>query len=178
MSNIGRPKIYGSDKEREAARKERNSAYQREYLRVRRERYQNDAEYRKRVTERERDAYRGRRPDFKPKGFGSKAGSASRFASAYRVTKGKRVVEMDALSVPQMAEFVGVIPKVLNGWIVEGKFPRPPLNDESGLRVFPVDLANQYASLLKSGLKGRAAFRNTDKDLILELHAAGSRFRG
>jgi len=177
MSKLGRPTIYTTPEEREAARKDRNAAYQREYLAVRKARYANDPEYRKRVVDRERASYRDTNTGFKPKGFGNKAGQAKKFAVSYQVRKGKRIVSLQSLSVPQMAEFIGVIPKVLNGWIVEGKFPRPPLSDESGLRLFPVELADRYAAILKAGLKGRAAFRSTDKSLILDLHAEASRFK-
>jgi hypothetical protein len=171
-ANIGRPRIYKTPEESAKAKKEQDKIHQKRYQEVRRERYRSDPAYRKSVVERERERYKATRPDYEEKGFGTRAGRAGDFAAPRMVKQGKLLGSMECLSIPQMAEFIGVVPKVLNGWITSGKFPRPRHSDENGLRIFTVGEANKLASVLKAGLEGRRAFRTTDTALIMKLHGA------
>jgi len=170
----GRPRVYKTDKERDAARRLRDAQYQKEYLAVRRKRYQEDPEYRKCVIERERRSYRKRNPESPSRRFGANAGKANSFASTYRV-KGSRTA-VRALTITQMAEFLGVTSKVLNNWISCNRFPRPSMQgDPEPIRLFSVPLANELAKLMADGLKHRFSFRETDTDLIVKLHATKNR---
>jgi predicted DNA-binding transcriptional regulator AlpA len=155
---IGRPRKYSS--KAEAARA--NADYQKRYLEVRKKRYHSDPEYRQKLIQRDRDRYRDQNPDFQPKGFGDNAGRAASFANT----------NSRYLTVDEMAEFIGVVPKVMAGWIAENKFPRPPckIPGESAQAAYTVSQANALASIMKSKLAGRAAFRGTDTELIAQLH--------
>lgn len=169
----GRPPVYRTEEERRKAKKAQDAAYQKKYLEKRRQRYAEDPEYRRKQLERSRAHYRGSAPQpYQPKGFGFNAGRAVEFGSERRVKKNVRYTTMTALSIPQMAEFIGVVGKVLSKWIISGKFPRPEYIDESGVRVFTVDQANRLATVLRNHLNHRSAFRATDKQTVAALHSA------
>lgn len=156
--SIGRPRKYKTKKEA----REASLAYQKDYLKVRRERYKNDPNYRETLIQRDRDRYRAINPDFCPKGFGSKSGKAAKFAAT----------DSRYLTVDEMAVFIGVVPKVMAGWIAENKFPRPnkSLPGNPAQRAYTVGQANDLSEIMKKGLAGRAAFRATDTEVITQLH--------
>lgn len=162
----GRPPIYATEEERIKARRDKARVYQKAYLDVRRKRYRQDASHRTALVLRSREMYHSG-TSYTPKGFGENRGKARSFGSPRKVD-GRNLM---SLSIPQMAAFIGVVSKVLSGWIMQGKFPRPKLTDESGVRVFTVKQADMLASVMFRGLKGRAAFRATDKDVIMLLHS-------
>ncbi len=154
----GRPRTYKTKKEAAAAA----VSYQKDYLKVRKKRYHEDAAYRQKLIERDRANYREANPDFQPKDFGSKAGRAAKASKTFP----------GFLTIGEMAEFVGVVPKVLSGWIQNGKFPRPAKTPKGSIqRVYTIAQADALALVMKNGLKGRAAFRATDTDIIMRLAA-------
>ena len=63
-NKIGRPEKYSSNSEREKIQSEKNKEYQKEYLKVRRKRYEEDASYRESIILREREAYIKNNPNF------------------------------------------------------------------------------------------------------------------
>jgi hypothetical protein len=155
MTDKGRPKKYASKEEADKAAKD----YQKKYLEVRRKRYKEDSEYRKKSIDRDREYYRNSTKGFVPKNFGAMAGSASKFT-------------IDGfLNITQMALFLGIRQKVLLQWIESGRFPTAG-SDGCGSPVYTVEIANKLAFILKDGLYNRGAFRSTDLDVIRELKKA------
>lgn len=170
QSGPGRPRKYATQEEADEARRKRNREYQKEYLKVRRERYENDAEYRRKCIKRSRKSYRDSTGDFKAKGFGKHAGDAASFTVSRAMKVGSTTRTKKVLTIDKMAEVIGIVPKVLSGWIEASKFPRPTHTTVEGQRVFTVKEANALSSVLKTGLAGRSAFRATDKLVIIQLH--------
>lgn len=165
----GRPRKYATDEEAAEARRKKNRKYQKRYLKKRKERYENDPEYRRKCIRRSRRTYRSGK-NFKPKGFGKNAGKAAQFAVPMKMNVGKTTRTKNVLPIDAMAEFIGIVPKVLSGWIEANKFPRPTHKTVEGQRVFTIQEANALAAVLKNGLADRAAFRATDKVVIVTLH--------
>tara|TARA_R110002153_G_scaffold26421_5_gene82936 strand:+ start:16725 stop:17219 length:495 start_codon:yes stop_codon:yes gene_type:complete len=152
-------------------RKKKAKVYQKKYLAVRRKRYAEDKDYRDKILDETRESYASNNPNFKPKGFGENAGKAGEFAVKHEVIEGV-VGNRKVLAIPSMAKFIGVVPKVLNGWVRSGKFPTPTSIIKGGVRVYTIPQANALAYALKAGLKGRAVFRATYTDVIAELRHA------
>lgn len=160
----GRPPKYKTEEERREAQRR----YNREYHKKRRQpRIENDPAYREKINKQRRERYR-RKKGFKPKGFGRFAGDADRFARLHDTGGPKRV---RAITIDDMADIIGIVPKVLSGWIESEKFPRPVHRTTEGQRVYTVKEADALATALRDALKNRATFRPTDKELISELHS-------
>jgi hypothetical protein len=156
MTDKGRPRKYKSKEEADKAAKE----YQKKYLEVRRARYNQDAEYRKKVVERDRSYYREKN-NFVPKNFGSNAGRASEFT----------VSAKEGLNTQEMADFIGVRDKIFKDWIQKRKFPAPThfLNVDF---YYTLKQANNLAGVISRGLYNRGAFRTTDTEVIAALERA------
>lgn len=170
-NKIGRPEKYSSNSEREKIQSEKNKEYQKEYLKVRRKRYEEDASYRESIILREREAYIKNNPNFKPKGFGLNAGKAGNFSSIRNiVSEDGNTSKVKSLGIGQMAQVLNIAPKVLSNWISTGKFPAPKnLTSKAKYRVYLVAEANNLAKIVKKYLCHRAYFRSTDTELIQEL---------
>ena len=69
-----------------------------------------------------------------------------------------------------MSEVIGVVPKVLYGWIAVNKFPKPKYKDITGKEYYTIIQANALASILKKNLNGSGAFRSTNTPVIEKLH--------
>lgn len=156
MTDKGRPRKYKSKEEADKAAKD----YQKEYLKVRRDRYSKDAEYRKKVVERDRSYYREKN-NFIPKNFGSNVGRASEFT----------VSAKEGLNMQEMAEFIGVRDKIFKDWILKKKFPAPDhfVNVDF---YYTLKQANNLAGVISKGLYNRGAFRTTDTEVINALKRA------
>ncbi len=166
----GRPRKYATQEEADEARRKRNKEYQKKYLKVRRERYEKDAEYRRKCIKRSRKSYRDSTGSFEAKGFGGHAGNAAAFTVTRKMKIGSSTRSKKVLTIDKMAEVIGIVPKVLSGWIESNKFPRPTRSTVEGQRVFTVKEADGLARVLRDGLAGRSAFRATDNLVIIELH--------
>lgn len=161
----GRPPKYETEEERREGRRKYNREY---HKKVRRPKIEEDPDYKANMNAQERRRYREKHPNYEPKGFGRYAGDADKFARLHDVGGPRRV---RAVTIDDMADIIGIVPKVLSGWIEAEKFPRPALRTDTGQRVFTVQQANELAGILKKRLKNRATFRPTDVAVIQELHA-------
>jgi hypothetical protein len=156
MTDKGRPRKYKSKEEAAKAAKE----YQKKYLEVRKARYNKDAEYRKKLIERDRSYYRENN-DFVPKNFGANAGRAVEFT----------VSSKDGLNIAEMAEFIGAREKIFRAWVQQEKFPSPShfINVDF---YYTIKQANKLADIISNGLYNRGAFRKTDVEVIALLKKA------
>ena len=160
MTEKGRPKKYSTKEEADKAAKE----YQKNYLEVRRKRYRDDSEYRRKSIERDRDYYRNSTAGFVPKQFGWAAGTAATYSKD----------DSGVLLPKEMASFLGVREKVLNKWIDSKKFPVGDVA-KNGKPSYSAKFADKLALILRDGLYNRGAFRSTDVDVIRQLFEVKTR---
>lgn len=154
-------------------RRDQQRAYWLKYQSVRRERYQNDPDYRAKLVEQERERYRQKNSGFEPNEFGANAGRARDFASSLKVeTVDGRIITMAVLTITNLAEFLNTTYKVICSWIKTEKFPEPNKLSKCHKRIYTVAEANALSAIFKKSMKGRAALRPTDDDVIEALHDA------
>ena len=163
----GRPAKFASEAERKASKLAYSRKYNRKYQSIRTKRYHEDPEYRAEILRASRERYRSN-AEYTPKNFGRWWDRAEEHAVPLTL-KGETEPSL-VIPVKVMAFLCNVVPKVLSGWITQGKFPRPThLLDDNTQAVYTVKEATALAHTLFLGLKGKATFRITDTTIIEKL---------
>ena len=166
-------KKYANKDEAAKARIENSKVYNKRFAKKRKKRYKEDKEYRESVREQCRENYKRNNPDYSNKDhvrpihcYTQNLDEIDLFCSDHKVGDKK----ISALSIKQLADFLGISDKKIFAWIRDNKFPRPFLTvDSCSYPKYSKSFAKQCAIQLDKGLAGFKYFSPNNKHLITKL---------
>ena len=121
--------------------------------------------YKARLAMQERERYKKRNPNFKPREYGKYAGKAVRFSES-RPVNGISMLVMTYLGA---AKTLNIRLSSLLTWLKQGKFPGATLTTDEGEKVWHIEEIDAMATVLQKRLEGRGLFMSSYTDVIEEL---------